>query len=162
MGHVSFSAPPGTVRLQVAAEDAKGLRLDHDDSSVEVPDFTKVGSMITTPVVYRARTVRDVQQIRASASPLPAVSREFSRTERLLVRFEAYGPGGTTPKVSMRLLNSLGKLMAPLPDPARLPDGTFESEIGLGPLAAGQYLIEITADSTSDKTQTLLAIRITG
>jgi hypothetical protein len=162
MGHVKFSAPPGTVRLQLAAEDAKGLRLDHDDSSVEVPDFTSVGPLITTPVVYRARTARDVQQIRASASPLPSVNREFSRTERLLVRFEAYGPGGSTPKISMRLLNSLGRSMAALPDPAHQPDGMFEAEIGLGALAPAEYLIEITAESGSDKTQTLLAIRITG
>jgi hypothetical protein len=129
---------------------------------VEVPDFTNVGPLITTPVVFRARTARDVQQIRASAAPLPAVSREFSRTERLLVRFEAYGPGGSTPKVSLRLLNSLGKSMAAFPDPARLPDGMFESELGLGPLAPGEYLIEITAESASDKTQSLLAFRITG
>ena len=162
MGHISFAAPPGTVRLQISAEDARGQRLDHDDRSVVVPDFTDVGPMITTPVVFRARTVRDVQQIRASSSPLPAVSREFSRTERLLMRFEAYGPGGTVPKISMRLLNSLGKPMAALPDPVRLPDGVFESEVGLGPLAPGAYLIEINAESGSDKIQELLAIRITG
>jgi hypothetical protein len=38
----------------------------------------------------------------------------------------------------------------------------FEAEIGLGALAPAEYLIEITGESGSDKTQTLLAIRITG
>jgi VWFA-related protein len=161
-GRINFDAPPGGVRLLVNVENATGLRIDHDDKSVDVPDFTNVGPLITTPVVFRARTARDLQQIRASSTPLPTVNRVFSRTERLLIRFQAYGPAGTTPTIAMNLLNSNGKSMAALPAPTRLPDGTFESELGLGPLAPGQYLVQITAEAASDKTQTLLAIRVTG
>lgn len=161
-GRMAFDAPPGPVRLAFVAENARSLRLDHDDTSVDVPDFASTGPMITTPVVYRGRTVRDLQQVRAAASPVPAVTRAFSRTERLLIRFQAYGPGGSTPALTVRLLNNQGKPMATFPPPTRLPDGTFEVELGLGPLAPADYLIEITADGEAAKTPTLVAIKVTG
>ena len=133
-----------------------------DDETAEVPDFSAGGPLITTPAVFRARTARDLQQIRAAAAPMPAILREFSRTERLLIRFQAYGPAGAVdPVVTMRLINTLGKEMAVLPAPNRLPDGRYEAELGLGSLAAGQYVIEIAAASGEAKTQTLLAIRVT-
>jgi hypothetical protein len=162
-GRVDFDAPPGSVRLQITGENAAGLRVDSDEKSVDIPDFTKVATVITTPVVYRGRTVRDIQQFRSAASPLPTVLREFSRAERLLIRFQAYAPGNASPTISMRLLNSLGKSMAAFPAPGQLPDGTFETEVGLGPLAPGDYVIEINAEAAgADKAQTLLPFRITG
>ena len=48
-----------------------------------------------------------------------------------------------------------------LPNATRLADGTFEVELGLGPLAPGEYVIEIVGESGSEKTQNLLAIRVT-
>jgi hypothetical protein len=160
-GRTVFAAPAGTVRLQLIAENANGRRVDSDETAVEVPDFTATGPMITTPAVYRGRTARDIQQIRASASPLPVVTRQFPRTERLLVRFQAYGAGGTAPEVTVRLLNNQGDKMADFPAPVRLPDGTLESEISLGPLAPGDYVIELGAKAGEAATQSLLAIRVT-
>ena len=53
--------------------------------------------------------------------------------------------------------------MAVLPAPTRLPDGTFESELGLGPLAPGDYVIEIDADAPgAEKAQMMLPLRIVG
>ena len=160
-GRVSFDAPAGGVQVSVVAENAKGMRLDHDETMLEVPDFTAAGPLITTPIVFRGRTARDMQQIRASAAPVPAATRIFSRTERLLVRFQAYGPGGTTPTITMRLLNNQGKVMAPLPAPTKLDSG-FEAEIGLGALQPSDYLIEIVADTGGTTTKSLIAVRITG
>ena len=37
---------------------------------------------------------------------LPTTAREFARAEQLLVRFHAYGPAGTTPALTARLLNA--------------------------------------------------------
>ena len=161
-GRVTFDAPAGAVQVSVIAENAKGMRLDRDETTLEVPDFTSAGPLITTPIVFRGRTARDMQQVRANAAPVPAATRIFSRTERLLVRFQAYGPGGTTPTITMRLLNSLGKVMAPLPAPTKLDNGGFESEIGLGALQPSDYLIEIVADTGGTSTKALIAIRITG
>jgi VWFA-related protein len=161
-GRVTFAAPPGSVSVKAIAETGKGLRLDSDDSDVDVPDFTKVDALITKPVVFRARNAVDVRQIRAAASPMPTVSRDFQRSERLLIRFQAYGPAGTKAAVTARLLNQLGEPMADLPAPTALADANFEMEMGLGTLAPADYIIEITADAGGTPKKILLPIHITG
>jgi len=162
-GAVTFDAPPGDVKARVVAENARGMRLDTADASVIVPDFTAPGPTISTPVVFRGRTARDLQVVRAAAAPVPAASRIFSRTERLLVRFEAYGPGGTAPTIALRLLNRNGDSLAVLPPPtAGATPNTFQTEVGLGPLPPGDFLIEIAATSGGDTVRKLLAIRVTG
>jgi VWFA-related protein len=160
-GAIVFAAPPGPMQLNIIAEDARGMRLDRDDTTVDVPDFTRVATVITTPVVYRGRTVRDIQLIRAAASPVPAVAREFLRTERLLLRFQAYAPGGASPAITLRLLNNLGRAMSDLPAPATLADGTLESEMGLASLAPGKYLIEINGKTENDSAQVLFPFQVT-
>ncbi len=162
-GTVTFQAPPGEVRARVIAENAKGMRLETAEATILVPDFSTPGPTITTPFVFRGRTARDLQVVRASTAPVPSASRVFSRTERLLVRFDAYGPAGTAPAITMRLLNKNGDSMASLPPPAPgASPNTFQAEFALAPLPPGDYLIEIAAASGSDTTRKLLAIRVTG
>ncbi len=161
-GVVSFKAPPGAVRVEITPRNAKGLRLDADESSIEVPDFTATGPQLTTPFVFHGRTAYDLQQIRAAASPVPAVQPVFSRSERLLIRFEAYGPGGTTPTLAMRLLNQHGDSIATLPAPKQAAPSTFESELGLGSFPPGDYLVEIAATANDETAKQLVAIRVTG
>jgi len=106
--------------------------------------------------------VRDLQVVRTSAAPVPAATRTFSRGERLLLRFEVYGPAQPAPEVSMRLLNNQGTLMAPFPAPAKSPAGAYESEFGLSAFPPGEYLIEISLTAGTKTTRKLLAIRVTG
>jgi hypothetical protein len=56
----------------------------------------------------------------------------------------------------------MGEGMADLPAPAAVRESAFESEVGLGGLPPGDYLIEITATSATDTLKKLIAIRITG
>ena len=161
-GVVTFEAPAGAVQVRATAENGRGHRLDTEELSYDVPDFTTPGPTLSAPMLYRARTAREVQDIRAAPDAPPTTSRQFSRTERLLVRFDAYGPAGTRPTVALRLLNRMGEGMADLPAPAAVRQNGFESEIGLGGLPPGDYLIEIAATSNADTIKKLLAIRITG
>jgi VWFA-related protein len=161
-GQVTFDAIPGPLRVRVVAENAAGRRIDADEVAFDVPDFTGTGPMISTPVVFRGRTARDLQQVRAGTGAVPAATRQFSRTERLLVRFGAYGPAATAPTVTMRLLNRSGEQVAPLPAPAATASGLHEAEVALGSFPPGDYLIEIAAAAGAESTRTLLAIRVTG
>ena len=160
-GRIAFEAPAGLLKLRIVNENASGQRVDGEDLSFEVPDFTGAQPLISTPVVFRGRTAREIVQLRANADALPTVTRSFSRTERLLVRFEAYGPAGTTPKVTVRLLNRMGESLAALPDPA-VSGATFDTEITLAALPPGDYIIEITAASATDTTRRLVGIKVTG
>ena len=162
-GSVAFSVPPGGVRLKATAVAASGERIDTIDRDVDVPDFTSVGAFITTPAVFSAHTAREMNKIRSAPVSMPTPIRQFARTEQLLFRFQAYGPGGTTPKVTMRLLNEGGQTMVELPAPTAVGNGSFEAIVGLGALVAADYVFEIDADSgNGTKAQALVAVKITG
>jgi VWFA-related protein len=159
-GRVTFPAPPGRIRLRVTAENAQGRRVDATDDGFVVPDFRSNAFFITPPAVFRGRTVRDLQMVRQAAQPVPVTARAFSRTDRLLLRFDVHAPAGVTPAVTLRLLNQQGDSIASLQNPAN-KDGRFEAEFGLGALPPGDYLVEISASSGSQSTRQLLGIRIT-
>jgi hypothetical protein len=113
-----------------------------------------------TPRVYRARTARDVQVLKGQPDAIPTSDREFSRTERLLVRTEAYAPGGVAPEVAARLLNRAGDRMADVPV-QQSPAGGLELELPLSALAAGEYLLELNAKNPAGSTaQELIAFRV--
>ena len=164
-GHVTFEAPPGPLRVRVTPENARGLRLDADEAAFDVPDFTTTGPQLTTPFLFRGRTARDLQAIRQTASPAPVVNAVFGRAERMLIRFGAYGPGGTAPSLTMRLLNQNGDQLAAVPPPAprgNASPGLFESELALGSFPPGEYLVEIAAEQAGERVKQLVALRVTG
>jgi hypothetical protein len=165
-GRVTFAAPAGPMRIKVAVENARGQRLDNEDVTEMVPDLTTASATITTPQVFRARTALDITRLRTSTTTVPTVTRQFSRTERVFLRFEAYGPAGTLPQVAMRWLNKMGEpLNAPPPvATANKPNpNQFESDVSLAGLPlGGDYLLEITATTGADKTVRIVGFRITG
>jgi VWFA-related protein len=159
-GKVTFASPPGAMRLRLTAEGAGGVLIDSEDKELVVPDYTKVGPTVTPPQIFRARTARELQTIRQAAGATPTTSRDFSRTEQLLLRFKAYGPGGTAPAVTVRLLNSVGETMSTLPPAEIRPDGTMELPFSLGGLVTGTYIIEIEAASSDLKSRVAIGFRI--
>jgi hypothetical protein len=158
-GSVTFEAPPGQLQLRMNVEGEKGEVLDTAIRELTVPDYTQVQVSLSTPRLFGARTARDIQQIRANPATIPAVHREFSRAERLLVRIEAYAPGGLTPTITGKLLNRAGTGMADLSFKAAA-DGLFDTELPLSSLAAGEYLIELTAKTESGTAQETIAFRV--
>ena len=155
----TFEAPPGQLQLRITVEGARGQVIDSVTRELTVPDFEKVEVAMGTPRVFRGRTVRDIANIRANPASIPTADRDFSRTERLLVRFDAYTPGGVAPNMTARLLNRNGQKMADLP--VQTPQGASpEVELGLSALPAGDYLIELNAAAESGSAQEVIAFRI--
>jgi hypothetical protein len=111
--------------------------------------------------VFRARTAKEIAQLKSAGGAIPSAARLFSRAERLLLRFEAYGPAGTSPQVTLRLLNRRGEQMATLPAPQG-DASTFQAEVGFGGLPPGDYLIEIAAVTPIERSVKLLGVRVTG
>jgi hypothetical protein len=113
-----------------------------------------------TPRVYRVRTIPELQGLKANPDAVPTTERQFSRTDRIYIRAEAYAPGGVTPPVSARLLNRAGHSMADIPV-QQAPGRPAELDLGLSAFAAGEYLIELNARSEGGSTaQELIAFRI--
>src|SRR6185503_15050714 len=114
-GSVQFDAPPGQAQLRIVVEGQKGQVVDSVARELTLPDFTRVQVSFATPRVFRGRTVRDLNAIKANPASVPTADRDFSRTDRLLIRTEAYTPGGAVPTLTARLLNRGGGKMAELP-----------------------------------------------
>ena len=153
----TFEANPGKAQLRLSVEGSSSQVLDVETREIAIPDLTAADVMLGTPQLMRARTARDLQQIKGNPDAVPVAMRDFSRAERLVVRVPAYGPGDTTPAVSARLLNRNGQPMSDVPvGPSAAPD-TQEMELALAALAPGEYILEIKAGEVSE----LVGFRVT-
>jgi hypothetical protein len=159
-GVTTFEVPPGQLELKVVVEGANGQVIDAVGRDLTVPDFTNVTMSFGTPRVYRVRTIPELQALKAKPDAVPTTEREFSRTDRLFVRAEAYAPGGETPTVTARLLNRAGQSMADVPV-QQSPGKPAETELALSSFAAGEYLLELNAKSAGGSSaQELIAFRV--
>jgi len=159
-GAVSFDVRPGQLDMKMVVEGPRGQVLDTLGRQITVPDFTNVSMSFSTPRVYRVRTIPELQALKANPNAVPTTERQFSRTDRLYIRVDAYAPGGVTPPVSARLLNRAGQSMAEL-QVQQAPGRPAEIDLGLSAFAAGEYLVEFNARSEGGSTaQELVAFRI--
>jgi VWFA-related protein len=159
-GAVSFDVRPGQLDMKMVVENPRGQVIDTLGRQITVPDFTNVSMSLSTPRVFRVRTIPELQAIKSNPNAVPTTERQFSRTDRIYIRVDAYAPGGVTPPVTARLLNRTGQSMADLPV-QQTPGGPAGIELGLSAFAAGEYLIELNARSEGGSSaQELVAFRI--
>jgi VWFA-related protein len=158
-----FETGPGNVELRLTVEGAAGGTLDQEIRTVAVPDFTGVQVALSTPRVYRARTIPELRTIASDADAIPSAGRDFARTERMFIRFTVYGPGTEEPNAVAALLNRSGQKMADVPVSAAQTRGaTHEINLALSSIPAGEYLIEVKASGPSGEAQQLVPFRVTG
>ena len=151
-----FEAAPGEIELRMTVEGDGGGMLDREIRTFTVPDLTSPDAAISTPRVYRGRTAVDFRAVAGNADAVPTAAREFSRIERLLIRFDVYG--NATPTAA--LLNRTGEKRADLPVTAAAVGGTHQIDLGLGSIAPGEYLIEVTAAGATGETKELIPLRV--
>jgi VWFA-related protein len=157
----TFDVPPGRLQLRMSVSGPGGP-LDSDDRELMVPDLTAGDVSFATPRVYVSRTARDFQLIRKDEGVMPTASREFRRTERLIVKMDAYGPGDAVVTVTSRLLNKQGGRMADVPVTATAGQPHL-IDLPLSALAPGEYLLEVSAAVEGQKPVTeLIAFRVEG
>ena len=157
---VVFDAAPGALELRMTVQGAGGGTLDQETRTITVPDLTAPQAALTTPRVFRARNAREYQVLVADDSAVPIAAREFSRTERLLVRFDAYAAGNEPAQPTAVLLNRGGQKMADVPVAAAQAGGTHQINLSLANIPAGEYLLEITVKSASGDAKELVPLRI--
>ena len=156
---MTFTAPPGAVELRIMVMGARGQVIDSSEQDITVPDYSRTQVSIGTPRVYRARTAYEMTQVRNNPKAVPTVAREFSRTERLLVRFDAYAGDNTAPTVTAKLLNRTGQSMADVPVQA-VAGRPLQIDLPLASLAAGQYVLELDAKTASGTAQQMIAFTV--
>jgi VWFA-related protein len=155
----TFEVPPGQLQLRMVVQNADGQVMDASSRELTVPDYTKVEVSFGTPRVFRARTPRELKTLLTDPNAVPSADRTFSRTERVLVRIDAFAPGSTKPVVTARLLNREGTPMSDVP--VRMSDaGTAELDLAVAALASGDYLLELTAKADGSSAQEILAFKL--
>ena len=156
----SFEVDPGALELNIAIEDEYGDLLDRAIDELVAPDFTGPDVALSTPQVLRAQSTLELRRLLADADALPTASRFFRRNDQLLVRVEAYTPGGIAPQVRAQLLSREGTVMMELPVDAPEDDGPYQVLVQLSPFPRGDYLIELSAEAGDEAASEFVAFRI--
>jgi hypothetical protein len=157
---VVFEAKPGTMQLRLSVEGASAGVIDSEVREVVVPDLTTTQTTLGTPAVFRARTPRELQQLKSDAQAIPATTREFSRMDKVFLRVVAYGAG--SPAVSAHLLNRAGQTMSELVvTPPVAPATESVVDVPVAGIAPGEYIIELKATGESGEAKELVGIRVT-
>ena len=160
----SFEMTPGRLRLRMAILDAAQTVMDTDVRSLSVRDMAS-GVSIATPEVMRARNAREFRAL-DNAQAVPVAAREFSRNERLFIRFHAYGPSGASVTVAARLMSRMGPMRELSVVAAAGGDdggvmGVRELDVPLAGLAVGDYVIEVSASSAGGEAKDVIDFRVT-
>jgi hypothetical protein len=156
---VVFEAEPGRLQLRYSVESATSGVIDTDVREFTVPDLTAPQVQLSTPKVLQARTVKEFREMTADARAVPTAGREFRRTDRLMIRFDAYAPAGT-PAVAARLLNRAGQPMLDVPVATQAAGGTHQIDLPLAGMAAAEYILEIKASGEAGEAKQLVAFRV--
>jgi VWFA-related protein len=158
-GRVEFEVPPGPIDLEIAVEDASAEVLDRETRKIVVPGLG-LGVTLSTPEVFRGRTLPEWQALASDAKAVPVIEREFRRTDRLLIRVGAQSSSGA-PVLTARMLNREGGEMSALPvTPAGFGE-LSHIDVPLAALPAGEFLIEVIAKDGADQASALVPFRVT-
>jgi len=156
-----FEAPPGKLEMRMQVDAAGGGRLDDETRILDIPDLTGAQARLSTPRVFRSRNAREFQSVVSDPDAVPVASREFSRVERLLIRFDAYVPGSEKAAPVAVLLSPGGQKVADLTVAPATAGGTHQIDFALNARAAGEYVVEITLkDGTGTEAKEWIAIRV--
>ena len=158
-GRVEFEVPPGPIELDIAVEDASSEVLDRETRKIVVPGLG-LGLTLSTPEVFRGRTLPEWQSLAADPKAVPVIEREFRRTDRLLVRIGAQS-ANNAPVLSARMLNREGGEMSALAVTPAPFGGLSHIDVPLSALPAGDFLIEVIAKDGPDTASALVAFRVT-
>jgi VWFA-related protein len=157
---LTFEAAPGKLELRMTVEGTGGGVLDQEIRKITIPDLTAAQPAISTPRVYAARTPREFQALASNATAIPPANREFSRTMRLLVRFDSYGPGNEVPTPTAALLNNNGQKFTDVPVTAAAAGGTHQVDLSLANIPPGEYVLQITSKGATGEAKQLVAFRV--
>jgi VWFA-related protein len=154
-----FETQPGRLKVQMSIEDTALRLVDTDVRDVIVNALASPVSLGTAEV-FRARTARDFRSLESDPAAAPVAAREFSRTERLLIRVPAYAPDGA-PAVTARLMNKLGSPMRELTVGEAPKANLYQIDLPLAGLAAGEYSVQFVAKSPAGESRDDLPFRVT-
>jgi VWFA-related protein len=159
-GGVSFTSPPGTIQLDLTIQDSNGDMIDREQRSITVPDVQKTTLALTTPVLSRARSSAEFRNMSSAPDPVAFAGRDFTRSDRVLVRVSAYGTAAADAEVTAQLVGPRGTTLAELPIHSEGEGAAFRLDLPLSSLATGEFIIAISARTAAERVEALVPLRI--
>lgn len=155
-----FDAPAGRVQLDMTILGIAGDQLDVDARDLEVPAMKGAAPLLLPAMLITTQSAREFRAVTLDPNPAPVPSRQFRRTERLVIRVPAYASGARV-AVSARLLNRLAQPMRQL---EALPDagGVAQFDLPLATLAPGEYYLLFSVPGPTGPVDQRIAFTITG
>jgi hypothetical protein len=154
-----FGVTPGSLQLTIAFLNSAGEVVDREIRKLTIPDPAGTPLGLTTPAVFRARAPLEWRALRSATAPVPTAPRDFARSDRLLIRVDAFGASAGAAQATARLVNRRGVDGAAIPVVGR-GQGRFEIDLPLANIAGGEWLLAIDAASGEDRAQAMVPFRI--
>jgi VWFA-related protein len=155
----AFDILPGRVYLRMQIEDETARLLDTDVRDLVVRPVAGPVAL-GTALVLRARNAREFRSLDSDPAANPVVTRQFSRTERLLIRIPVYASDGI-PDLTVRLATAKGQGMRELAVTAEPGSNVRRIDLPLAGLAPAEYRIEFLATKGDATAQDSLTFRVT-
>jgi hypothetical protein len=156
-----FDAPSGRVQLDMAILNVHGAKLDVDARDVEVPALKNNTSLLLPAILIATQSAREFREVAADVNAAPDPSRQFRRTDRLVIRVPAY-TGDTPIPVTALLLNRLAQPMREIGTLPGAGAGVTQFDLPLAPLAPGEYFLQFDVKGPSGPVGQRIQFRITG
>ncbi len=160
--HASFDAPVGPVRVDMKILDVKGVVIDTDARDLTIPKPQPSGPTIYAPAVLRARSAREFRELSGDPNAAPVPTRDFWRTDRLLIRVPAFDASGSPMAVSATLLNRWRQPMRSV-DPISQPaEAITQFDLPLAGLAPGEYTLRLSVAGPGGTISEHVTFRVQG
>jgi hypothetical protein len=159
----TFRVQPGEAKVVLTVRHTENRVLETETRSVTVPATSGPALAWSSPVLLRVRSPMEMRAISGDPNPPPFAGRDFSRTDRLLVRV-ALSVESTDATVTSRLVSRQGgRQLATLPiAPLSGQTGVYQVDLPLQSVAPGDYVIAVEASKGAEKVEALVAIRVGG
>ncbi|HEY7188327.1 MAG TPA: VWA domain-containing protein [Vicinamibacterales bacterium] len=138
-----FLLAPGRTSVKMTVFGADGSLLDRWTDRLVVPDYGERAVALGTPRVYRTRTLLEARSFDAGGNVTPTVSRQFSRTDRLVIDVPWLARSGPL-QLSIKLTSRNGDTLTEL-SPASIEAGRARVVLPLVNLAPGTYVMRFDA-----------------
>lgn len=163
------AAAEGTLPSPIAAAFGELVRLDRLETSAAgwsartmmVPDPPTTALRVTMPQVWRIQRPAELAPVMGDAPPASHQGREFTRTDRLVIRFGADGTLAPGARATVALVDRRGKRLTDLPfrrDAAK--PGAWVIDLPLTSISRGDYVIALELASGTERSAAYIPLRI--
>jgi hypothetical protein len=160
--HASFDAPLGPVRVDMKILDVKGVVIDTDTRDLTVPKPQSSGPTIYAPAVLRARSAREFRELSGDPNAAPVPTRDFWRTDRLLIRVPAFDASGSPVAVAATLLNRWRQPMRSVDPMSQPSEAITQFDLPLAGLAPGEYTLRLSVAGPGGTISEHVTFRVQG